>query len=415
MKRNLFLIIFILLSLSLFAKKLGKIDLAHIYDQKGFTKIQAEVYHTSDSISTVYMNIRLKDFHYRHYLESGLYKTKFKVFYELYQDYESKLPIDTAAVYFSDTTGFDSEIEMIINFDVKAESPHNYVLLISLFDLYSEETEPVQQIIEIEKSTHFSRQNFLVKDSDGYLLFEKAIDTGQYFIIESDVPDSTDLYIRYFKRDFPLAKPPFSNVKQETYKFEPDSFYVVNMQDGESPLLELPYPGIYHFQTDITQDEGLTLFHFEQRFPKIETPLQAILPLRYLTTQKEYDKMISYQDKKMAVDSFWIQRASGNPERARKIIQKYYGRVQKANQLFSSYQEGWKTDRGLIYIIYGPPSEVYIKKGEEDWVYGEKGNPLSIKFYFYQSENPLTPNDYRLQRSSGYQTSWYVAIENWRR
>ncbi|RLD54233.1 MAG: hypothetical protein DRJ05_15040, partial [Bacteroidetes bacterium] len=208
MKTNLFLIIFILLSFSISAKKLGKTDMANIYNEKGFTETQMEIYHTSDSISTVYMNIQLKDFHYRHYLETGIYKTKFKISYELFLDYESKSPIDTASVLFSDTTGFDSEIEMIINFDVKAVFPNNYVLRISLFDLYSEDANNVQRIIEIDKSTLYSRQNFLMKDSDGYPLFGKAIDTGQYFIIESDVPDSTDLYIRYFKRDFPLAKPP---------------------------------------------------------------------------------------------------------------------------------------------------------------------------------------------------------------
>ena len=83
--------------------------------------------------------------------------------------------------------------------------------------------------------------------------------------------------------------------------------------------------------------------------------------------------------------------------------------------LFSSYQEGWKTDRGLIYIIYGPPSEVYRKTGEEEWIYGERNNPLSIKFYFYNIENPFTLNDYSLNRQPTYKTSWYIAIENWRR
>jgi GWxTD domain-containing protein len=415
MKIYKLLVFLIILSQGVSAKKVGKTDLASLYDQKGFTNLQMQVYHTSDSVSTVYLDIQLKDFHYRHYLENNLYKAYFKVYYELYSDYDSKFPIDSASVFFTDTTGYDSEIEMIVNFDVKADYPANYILKVNLYDLYGKEGNSVWDIIELNKTTHHSRQNFLLKDSDGYPLFKKALNAGQTFIIERKEADSTDLFIRYFNKDFPIAKPPFSNEKQETYKFEPDSFYTVNIVNGETPVMELPYKGIYHFQTDVTQDDGFTLFNFSEGFPRIETPLQAIQPLRYLTTQKEFNKLLSYENKKAAVDSFWLHRASGNPDRARKMIQKYYGRVVRANRLFSSYQEGWKTDRGLIYIIYGPPSEVYMKKGEEEWVYGERGNPLSIKFFFYESENPLTANDFRLQRSSSYQTSWYVAIENWRR
>ena len=173
--------------------------------------------------------------------------------------------------------------------------------------------------------------------------------------------------------------------------------------------------GIYHFQTDTAQTEGTTVFHFDEGFPEIETPLQAILPLRYLTTQKEYDALLNYPDHKIAIDSFWLVRASNKPERAKNMIAKYYQRVVLANRMFTSYQEGWKTDRGIVYIIYGPPTEVYRKTGQEQWIYGERGNPLNINFYFDEVENPFTFNDYSLQRSVDYKSGWYIAVENWRR
>ncbi len=166
---------------------------------------------------------------------------------------------------------------------------------------------------------------------------------------------------------------------------------------------------------DFSKTEGLTLFHFDDGFPQVSSPVEALLPLRYLTTEKEFNELLSYTDYKIAVDSFWIERSSRQPERAKNMIARYYSRVQKANQWFTSYQEGWKTDRGLIYIIYGPPSEVYKKQDEEEWVYGEQGNALSIEFYFYKMDNPFSDNDYQLQRSPAYKTSWYIAVENWRR
>jgi len=180
-------------------------------------------------------------------------------------------------------------------------------------------------------------------------------------------------------------------------------------------MLELPYAGIYHIQTDLGRPEGITLYRFDEGFPEVNIPAMALAPLRYLTTEKEFEKLLSYRDYKTAVDSFWLERASYSPVRAKNMIKKFYQRVVDVNLLFSSYQEGWKTDRGLLYIIYGPPSEVYRDDGEEEWIYGEKGNPMSIRFYFLQVENPFTGNDYSLQRSTIYKTSWYIAVENWRR
>ena len=40
-------------------------------------------------------------------------------------------------------------------------------------------------------------------------------------------------------------------------------------------------------------------------------------------------------------------------ERAKELIKNYYGRLQHANLFFTSYLEGWKTDRGMIFMIFG--------------------------------------------------------------
>ncbi|MDZ7822184.1 MAG: GWxTD domain-containing protein [Candidatus Marinimicrobia bacterium] len=40
------------------------------------------------------------------------------------------------------------------------------------------------------------------------------------------------------------------------------------------------------------------------------------------------------------------------------LMNEYYYRVQTANQRFSGQREGWRSDRGMIYIIYGEPDAV---------------------------------------------------------
>jgi GWxTD domain-containing protein len=396
-------------------KKLYKTNMVSMYDESMYTKFSAEIYHASDDKSTVFVAINLNDLMYFPGNQPETHTARFKIYYELFNNFESKAPLDTGSYVYSDDQHYNSGGEMTVDFDIPVQYPNDYLLKITLIDLNRQKDNDVFRFYDIEKNNKNTAQNFLVTDNDRYPIFEKHINAGQYFKIQCAQMDTGLIYIRYYDRELPLARTPFSTDKNITFKFDPDSIYTVTVTNGTTELVELPYHGIYHFQTDISQTNGLTLFRFYDGFPDIESPLHAIFPLRYLTTQKEYDALLAYEDYKAAVDNFWLERASYQPERAKNMIARYYQRVWDTNMLFSSYQVGWKTDRGIIYIIYGPPSEVYRKTGEEEWIYGERGNPLSIKFYFYKVENPFTQNDYTLQRSTTYKTSWYIAIENWRR
>ena len=172
--------------------------------------------------------------------------------------------------------------------------------------------------------------------------------------------------------------------------------------------------GIYHYSVDTLKVDGPTLYRFYDDFPKVVSTDLMFNALRYITSNKEYENIHFLRDKKNGVDEFWIGIA-GNADRALTLIKKYYTRVEEANIFFTSYQEGWKTDRGMIYIIYGPPNVISRSDPIEAWTYGEPGHPLSITFKFSKFRNLFTDEDYRLNRSSFYKTSWYNALEPWRR
>lgn len=59
------------------------------------------------------------------------------------------------------------------------------------------------------------------------------------------------------------------------------------------------------------------------------------------------------------IEQFW-QRRDPNPTTGKNEFQdQYYRRVLAANEKFStSSRPGWRTDRGRIYILYGPPDSV---------------------------------------------------------
>jgi GWxTD domain-containing protein len=221
------------------------------------------------------------------------------------------------------------------------------------------------------------------------------------------------LFVRYYKSDFPAAQPPFIEGKPKSFSFKPDSVFFIEMDEGQSAPLYMPKNGIYHIQPDTTGKDGFTFFSFYKGFPDVTTPYQMLNALRYITSKTEYNDMSLMKNRKQAVDDFWLDVA-GNPERAKEMIRKYYGRVTGANRYFTSYQEGWKTDRGMIFIVFGPPGLVYRNPDSETWIYGEDRNMMSITFNFSRVNNVFSDNDFELNRSQEYKELWYSALEGWR-
>ncbi|NJK87334.1 MAG: GWxTD domain-containing protein [Bacteroidales bacterium] len=102
-------------------------------------------------------------------------------------------------------------------------------------------------------------------------------------------------------------------------------------------------------------------------FPHIRTPQELIEPLAYLSNSVEYNEMKNATNKKIVVDNFWLGKTD-DMDRARELIRIYYNRVFLANYYFTTFKPGWKTDRGMIYIIYGPPQATYRSITNEKWV-----------------------------------------------
>ena len=138
-----------------------------------------------------------------------------------------------------------------------------------------------------------------------------------------------------------------------------------------------------------------------------------IMPLRYLTSKNEYERMLRYTNKKTAVDSFWLS-SGGSIDRGKDLVRKFYNRVYEANDHFTSYTEGWRTDRGLVYLVYGSPNVLYRSNTQETWVYGEENNINALSFTFTRVLNPFSGNDFRMERSPSYQDGWYKAANAWR-
>lgn len=405
-----FILLIILLSSCSGLNRLSLYNLSGQYDNTSFTEIPAVAFNVGEAEADVYVSLLMTDMVAKHDDAGGRDYRKVLLTYNLFENYESKNILDSNSVIILDSTLFITDT--IIALPVRYPGRGKYILKLELTDL--NRVDAVKTFLVLDNSRPHSRNDFLLKDEEGEIIFSNVINGNEAYFLEVTDRLASKLYVRYYHRDFPLALPPFLEETETNFDYTADSIFILNAREGRTAAFELPETGFYHFQLDTASRGGYTVFRFDDGFPDVISTEQMLQPLRYITTVSEFRELQEALDVKLAVDNFWLG-ISGNPTRARAMIQKYYGRVVDANKYFTSYLEGWKTDRGIIYIVYGPPRIVYRGKGVEEWIYGEKGNKNSIRLRFVKVINPFTENDYSLIKSPGYKEKWYNMVNNWRR
>nr|WP_243900422.1 GWxTD domain-containing protein [Hymenobacter defluvii] len=185
----------------------------------------------------------------------------------------------------------------------------------------------------------------------------------------------------------------------------------VNLRPGQ--LVRLARQGIYALQGE-TQEPALGLLAENNAYPEITTAPELIEPLIYLTTSAERKQLYAATDPKRATDLFWLNIAGNNQNTARQMIRTYYGRVAEANRLFSAHKAGWMTDRGMLYLVLGPPDAVYRAGTEERWVYHAPAI-ASGTYVFRAKPSTFAPDNYDLVRRPEYEMLWYAAVDQWRK
>jgi GWxTD domain-containing protein len=222
------------------------------------------------------------------------------------------------------------------------------------------------------------------------------------------IPQDTlrPLVVSYYGQDFPAAAPAFSTAQARVNKvMKADS--VFSFSDGTS----FSKKGLYLIQRDTAATTGLSL-RVESDYPKLGTLESLAGPLVYICTKQEYDRIRSANGDKKKFDQV-ILNITGNSERARTFMRNYFRRVELANKYFSSYKEGWKTDRGMMYIIFGEPDEVYKTADRETWEY--KGSTTNMRFQFVRSATVFDPDNFVLIREKRFTDTWYQVIDLWRK
>ena len=393
---------------------LSETDFKDMYSSKSdVPQPRFKIFHAENSTSEVYYMFENRGLKYSINEVSGDYMAKARISWQLYTDYSSTEIIDSSSFVKFDSTATSGLFQLQGKFTIPAKADANYVLKITTTDLNT--TQKTVTFHYIDKTDKTNRQFFkVVLEENNSVLFRNYFYENERLSITYALSKSlTQLEGKFFDVIFPVAAPPFSMSNPKPFDFDNHTEFSLDMTNGIAHFSSAD-AGIYHFGLGGgNKYTGLTLYQYSNEFPEVNTNQELLSPLRFITSKKEFAKLRKYQEPKKAVDEFW-KSTSKDPKKAKKLIKGYYNRVQNANYFFSSFKEGWKTDRGVIYIVFGPPSIVYRSLTGESWTYGEDSNYRSLTFNFVKVKNPFTNNDFALQRTSVYKNPWYRAVDAWR-
>ena len=237
------------------------------------------------------------------------------------------------------------------------------------------------------------------------LITKNYLTTGNRYMLKGD--STANYFVSYYDTDFPPASPPFAEKEGRVDRF---LFHDSLFRIAHNQTFQLKQTGLYLFQKDTTAAEGFAFRAVSGTFPKFTKIEDLAKPLIYVCTQDEFSEIQDAGNNKAKFDKV-ILDITRDKERAKNFMRSYFRRVELANLYFSSYKEGWKTDRGMIYTIFGTPDEVTRNSGSETWFYKN----YRIRLTFVKSGSIYNPENYVLLRDNRFMEPWYTAIDLWRK
>ena len=95
----------------------------------------------------------------------------------------------------------------------------------------------------------------------------------------------------------------------------------------------------------------------------LATPYQKWLneDVVYIITDEEraaFHRLQADEERETFIEQLWLRRDPTPGTLENEFREEHYRRIAYANERFASRIPGWKTDRGRIYITYGPPDEI---------------------------------------------------------
>ncbi|GAB3639367.1 GWxTD domain-containing protein [Spirosoma arcticum] len=393
------------------ATSVGSVPTAKSAGEWVVTSIKAKFLTVDTNTIRVYMDLTAKTPAGNPMVDPADFSQHFQVAYVMYPDYNNRERLGYGAVPLNAQSVGQQGDHLTLTFDVKRSKDIPNAILLTEITETNTGTKARNDLSLRFKSTKLSDRFALLDEADKRPQLQNYTTVGETVVIGDVAGTSKTLYGFRYKHEFDAASSPMNTAARPASKsLTTDS--TLTITTGQP--FALPKEGLYYFMEDTTDATGIGLVVADKRFPKMTRPEKLIKPVLYMSTSSEISELAQAQDTKKAFDRYWLSLMSGNEEVAKKTLKAYFNRVEEANRLFTSYKEGWKTDKGMIYIVLGAPDRVQRNREREVWVYNRRANVSEINFTFTKKPNQFVEDYYELVRYIEYQPIWYPIVEAWR-
>jgi GWxTD domain-containing protein len=142
------------------------------------------------------------------------------------------------------------------------------------------------------------------------------------------------------------------------------------------------------------------LYKLEQQLPPEYG--EFLSKVRYIITQQERRAFLQLPDseKPQFIEDFWARRDPDPDTEINEFKEEFFKRLESADKLFMGEgKAGWLTDRGKIYVLFGPPTDRMTtpmsgdaySRCQEVWYYGDF--PVFFLDYYCSGQYTLASLD----------------------
>jgi GWxTD domain-containing protein len=397
-------------------------DLSYLYNPlKNSINPRYGVFNESEKVSILSVKFFNSDLYFNEANPKGVPMAMMVISVHLYNISRGKALADTA-LYDLEVIKEQSRDEYLYHIPLKVEKGFDYVAEVKIVDkirqMMIHAFVPFNTTSENNRYNFYARGHFMHNE-----LLNPVIRKNEYLNLIYNKKRVDTLFISFYKLFAGVPYPPSMVLPERSISSNPDT--IIGLPYSDTLPMMFPRKGIYLCTSGRKISEGYAIMNFGISFPAMTTPAEMIEPLAYLASEDEMTALRSSIKPKLALDDFWV-KCGGNIDKSRELIRIFYTRALYANYYFSSYREGWRTDRGMIFIIYGPPDKLYKSTEEETWGYRKSevksswGTRYQVKedylfFSFKKRDNKFSDNDYSLNRSETVVSYWDRAVTSWRK
>lgn len=337
----------------------------------------------------------------RYVLSNGDYDMEF-IISDLNSDKEPFITTDPISIHFPVETASISGIELLSGYE-KASTPgvltkSGFHLYPYVFNFFPETVQDLMFYCEFYNTdkTFGEGEKFI------YSYYIQSFETSSQIMDQSFIKVAEGTSVIPIMRDFKINDLPSGNYMLVVELRDADNKVVTsnqlffqrsnpNIKFNTDDLAALSTQGT--FVSDMNDEDSL------RRYIHYLLPIGTEIDRIFITKQM---KDADLSTLKQYFLNFWLGREAAIPEVA---WEHYYQQVRKVNALYSTpNSQGYETDRGRVFLKYGPPniiSESYNEPAAypyEIWQYYTLGvGQRNKKFVFYTLD--IVTNDFQLVHS----------------